>query len=72
MLVSRVLTKLQKEFPALSIEKIDILAHPAQALQAGVRMIPTLDAQGERLSGVWLGEGEIRDFVRAALSDDLT
>jgi hypothetical protein len=63
MLVGRELTKLQKEFPDLIIEKIDILASPGKALQAGIKMIPTLQTGNDKLSGIFLGRDDIRNFV---------
>ncbi len=68
MLVNRELTKLQKEFHNLRIKRVDILAHPGIALKAGVRMIPTLDAEGARLSGFLLSSAEIRNFVMRFVS----
>jgi len=67
MLVDRELTKLDKEFPQLSIEKVDILTSPGRALKAGVKMIPTLQAGEKKLSGLFLGSGQIREFVTSVL-----
>jgi len=63
MLVGRELTKLAKEFPQLEIKKVDILSSPVQSLQQGIRMIPTLQAGEQRLSGIFLSGKEIRAFV---------
>jgi hypothetical protein len=63
MIVGRELTKLQKEFPQLHINKIDVLAHPKQAFKAGIKMIPTLRAGKETLSGFLLSSSQIREFV---------
>lgn len=69
MLVGRELTKLQKEFSHLQIEKVDILAQPGRALKAGVKMIPTLKAGNKKLSGVFLSSAQIREFVSTVLKD---
>ncbi len=69
MLVNRELIKLQKEFHNLRIKRIDILAHPGIALKAGMKMIPTLDAEGARLSGFLLSSDEIRAFVTRFVSE---
>lgn len=67
MLVSRELTKLQQEFPTLRVEKVDILTHPGRTLRQGVRMIPALHIEDNRLSGIFLGPEAIRQFVLQAL-----
>ena len=63
MLVSRALNKLLPEFPGLTVEEIDVVAHPATAWKNGVRMIPTLKAEGKTLSGVMLTTEQIRKFL---------
>ena len=64
MMVSRVLKKINEETNNLEIESIDILLHPRIALHAGITMIPTLQLDEKRLSGVFLSEGKIRDFLK--------
>lgn len=63
MMVSRVLSKIQQERDNLEIKKIDIIRHPRTTLKDGVTMIPTLQIGEERLSGIFLSEKEIRDFI---------
>ncbi len=70
MLVGRELTKLEKEFPQLEIEKVDILTSPARSLKDGVRMIPTLKAGNRVLSGIFLSAPEIRNFIKNTLIPD--
>jgi hypothetical protein len=70
MIVGRELTRLQQEFPGLVIDKVDILTSPGKALKAGVRMIPTLQAGEQRLSGVFLSNSEIREFVTSVVVGD--
>jgi hypothetical protein len=69
MIVGRELAKLEKEFPQLLIKKIDILTHPVQAMQEGVKMIPTLIAGEKRLSGFLLSSQELRSFVTNMLKE---
>ncbi len=67
MLVGRELTKLEKEFSQLSIERVDIVTNATRALKEGVRMIPDLRFKDENLSGVFLSPAKIREFVHKAL-----
>ncbi|MDU9047771.1 MAG: hypothetical protein Q3M30_02900 [Candidatus Electrothrix sp. Rat3] len=67
MLVRRVLTDLQQEFPNLKVESVDILTHPGRTLRQRIRMIPTLQAGNQRLSGLLLGRAAIRAFIEQAL-----
>jgi len=67
MLVGRELTKLQKEFPELQIEKVEILTSPGRTFKDGVRMIPTLKVGDRTLTGVYLSSAQVRGFVTATL-----
>ncbi len=67
MLVGRELTKLEKEFPQLSIERVDIVTNATRALKEGVRMIPDLRFKDKNLTGVFLSPAKIREFVHIAL-----
>ncbi len=69
MLVRRALDRLQQEFPALEIEEIDIVTHPATAWKNNVRMIPTLVCEERRLSGLYLSSSRIRSFLAQCLQD---
>ncbi len=40
--VTRTLEELEAQHPDLEVERVEILAHPARTLQAGVRRIPAL------------------------------
>ena len=68
MLVGRELTKLQKEFPKLQIEKVDILTSPGRTLKDGVKMIPTLKAGDRTLTGIFLRSAQVREFVIESLT----
>ena len=69
MMVGRELTRLQQEFPKLEIEKVDILTSPARALKQGVRMIPTLQAGEDTLSGIFLSSSQIKAFIADHYTD---
>jgi glutathione S-transferase len=64
MMAGRVLRNLRDELQDFEIKEIDIVSHPLVSLKNGVRMIPTLELDGRRLSGILLGEQEIRDFLQ--------
>lgn len=64
MMVGRVLKKLQKEMEDLNVREVDILRHPRTALREGITMIPTLKQGERRLSGIFLSEEKIRNFLR--------
>ncbi len=70
MMVGRELTKLQQEFPKLEIEKVDILTSPARALKQRVRMIPTLQAGEDTLSGIFLSSSQIKAFIADHYTDN--
>jgi len=60
-----VLTRLRREFPQLAeMRSVDVLRHPRTAMRAGIIMIPTLELNGRRLTGILPGEEEIRTFLR--------
>ena len=63
MMAGRVLTKLKQRYPYLEVEEIDVVAHPVQAWNDNIRMIPALKSGNKILSGVFLKEAKIRDFI---------
>ena len=63
MMADRALSKILKDYPEINIEKIDIVTNPARAWKDGIRMIPALKSGNEILSGILLGEDEIRKFI---------
>jgi thiol-disulfide isomerase/thioredoxin len=64
LLVRRVLQKLQEEYLDLVVEKIDVTARPVDSLRKGIRIIPTLTAEGQKkLSGIILTPDAVREFV---------
>jgi len=69
MMVGRVLKKLQKEMGDLNVREVDILRHPRTALREGITMIPTLKQDERRLSGIFLSEEKIRNFLKQDKQD---
>ncbi len=63
MMAGRALRKIQQEMNNFQIKEVDVLAHPLTAIKEGITMIPTLQLDGERLSGIFLNEQQIRDFL---------
>ncbi len=45
------------------VNRVDIVTEPGRAWKDGVRMIPTLKADGQSLSGIYLSPEKIRAFV---------
>jgi hypothetical protein len=63
MMAGRVLRTLQEELQNFEINEVDIISHPLVSLKNGIRMIPTLEVDGRRLSGIFLDEKQIREFL---------
>lgn len=63
-MVSRVLTKLQEEFPDLVVNKVDVITQPLVSLRHGIKMIPTLISGDKKLTGIILTENQIREFIQ--------
>jgi len=63
LLVGWALQKLQEEYLDLVVEKIDVTARPVDSLRKGIRIIPTLTAEGQKLSGIILTPAAVREFV---------
>ncbi len=63
MMVGRALNRIGQETGNLEIENIDIILNPRRALQDGITMIPALQMGEQRLSGIFLSEEKIRDFL---------
>lgn len=48
------------------LETVDILTQPARAYKAKIKMIPTIEAGGKRLSGILLKQDQIEQFLKDA------
>jgi len=49
--------------PHVQIEEVDILGSPQRCLQDGIRMVPALVINRDKLSGVFLSKKKIKGFV---------
>lgn len=63
-LAGRALRQLQREFPDLTVETVEVTREPLRAWQAGVRMLPAVTGNGRIASGVFLSLSTLRDFLR--------
>jgi predicted DsbA family dithiol-disulfide isomerase len=59
------LSQLQRDFPDVVVEKVELLANLGRAREEGVRLIPTLVSGDRKLSGVYLTKAAIRRFMEA-------
>jgi len=75
-MAARALNHLQTIFPNLEIHPVEITTHPLIAFRAGIRMFPALKINNSILSGVFLTQAKMRDFIatqiniQAALKND--
>ncbi|MBI4793663.1 MAG: hypothetical protein HY789_13255 [Deltaproteobacteria bacterium] len=66
LLVGLVLNKLREKYRDLDIARIEVTTSPVESLRQGVRIIPTLMAGGDKLSGIILTPAAVREFVEKA------
>ena len=64
MMVGRELTKLREQYPHVKVEEKDVVLHPAQAWNDGIRMIPALKSGDKILSGIFLSDEQITNFIK--------
>lgn len=57
------LKEITKMDDSITISEIEILHHPLQTWQEGIRMIPALKIENKLLSGLYLGRKMIEDFI---------
>ncbi len=60
----KVLKAILEENKEYQLETVDILTQPARAFKAGVKMIPTIEAGGKKLSGIVLKKDQIEQFLK--------
>lgn len=71
-LARKYLERLQQVGHDIDIEYIDILKEPVRAWKDGIRMIPAIKAGGRLISGVYLGESKIKEFLSQSAQDNTT
>lgn len=49
--------------PDVHIEEVDILGSPQRCLKDGIRMVPTLMVDGDKLSGIFLSKKAVQSFI---------
>ena len=64
-MASRALAHILDDFPDISVQKVELLTSPGQALKAGIRTIPTLISGDKSLKGLFLNEKKIRVFLES-------
>ncbi len=59
------LKRLLRDFPEISVEKVEYLTNRGQAREDGVHSIPTLVSGDKKLSGFYLTKKSIREFLES-------
>ncbi len=59
----KVLREIIAENDHFTLETVDVLMHPLLARKKGIRMIPTIMVDNEKLSGFLLKRDKIEDFL---------
>lgn len=59
----KVLRELVNDHPEYELQTVDILTNPGDSWRAGVRMIPTVEAGGKKISGIILDKNKISTFL---------
>ena len=62
LMAKRSLNRLRQS-EGLEIKVVDVMRHPLQSSQAGIRMIPAIKAGDKILSGLYLSEKAIQAFL---------
>lgn len=62
-LASLALNSLLRDYPHVTLERVEYLTNLSSARDAGVRTIPTLMSEGRTLSGFLLTKSSIRRFL---------
>jgi len=57
------LASLLREFPDITLEKVELLTRSVQSKEKGVYSIPTLVSGDKKLSGFYLTKKSIREFL---------
>ena len=59
------LSRLLRDFPDITLNKVEYLTNLGRAGKVGVRLIPTLVSDEKKLSGVHLSKKRIRQFLES-------
>ena len=63
LLAKKYLSKITENDPEVQIEEVDIIGSPKRCLQDGIRMVPALVINEDKLSGVFLSKKAIKAFI---------
>ena len=59
------LSLLRRDFPNITVDKVEYLGNLGSSRKAGVRSIPTLVSGDKKLSGIYLTKKKIRQFLES-------
>ncbi len=59
------LSRLIRDFPNITVRKVEYLANLGRSRKEGVRLIPALVSGDKKLSGVYLSKKKIRQFLES-------
>ncbi len=59
------LSRLLRDFPNITVRKVEYLANLGRSRKEGVRLIPALVSGDKKLSGVYLSKKKIRQFLES-------
>ncbi len=62
-LARKYLLEIVGDDPDIQIEEVDILGSPQRCLQDGIRMVPALVIDKDKLSGIFLSKKVIQAFI---------
>lgn len=68
--VSKVLKRLMREYSDLTVETVDIGQQPSRAWEVGIRLIPALQIQDERIASFLLTRKKIIAFIQKHQAGD--
>ncbi len=62
-LARKYLLEIVGDDPDIQIEEVDILGSPQRCLQDGIRMVPALVIDKDKLNGIFLSKKKIQAFI---------
>ncbi len=62
-LARKYLLEIVGDDPGIQIEEVDILGSPQRCIQNGIRMVPALVIDKDKLSGIFLNKKAIKAFI---------
>ncbi len=59
------LSRLLRDFPDITVKKVEYLANLGRSRKEGVHLIPALVSGDKKLSGIYLSKKRIRQFLES-------